>query len=148
MTENGNGKNGNYTAAQFIAAIQGSGGIVTTIAGRVHCAWHTAKRYCDRKSTPFPTVADAYEDECQKITDMAESVVIKDIRDGVVETAKWYLTMKGRDRGFTLVQKQELTGPNGGPIQTQETPPDFSKLSDDELDTYIAICGKLQTGEK
>ena len=32
---NGNGKNGSYTAAQFIAAIPGSGGIISTTAKRV-----------------------------------------------------------------------------------------------------------------
>ena len=32
---NGNGKNGNYTAAQFIAAIPGSGGIISATAKRV-----------------------------------------------------------------------------------------------------------------
>jgi hypothetical protein len=59
----GNGKNGNYTAAQFIAAIPGTGGIITTIAARIPCAWHTAKKYIEK----WPTVKQAYDDECNKV---------------------------------------------------------------------------------
>ena len=44
---NGNGHNGTYTAAQFIAAIPGTGGIITKIAEKVGCAWHTAKKYIE-----------------------------------------------------------------------------------------------------
>ena len=84
----GNGKNGNYTAQQFIKAIPGTGGIISTIATRVGCAWHTAKKYV----TEYATVKQAYDDECEKMMDLAESTVIKAIRDGDVGTAKWYLT--------------------------------------------------------
>ena len=110
MGENGNGSNGRYTAAQFIEAIPGSGGIISTIAARVGCAWHTAKKYI----TTYPTIQRAYDDECEKITDLAESTLIKSIRDGDVASAKWWLTRKGKERGF--VQRQEITGADGGPV--------------------------------
>ena len=42
-----------------------------------------------------------------------------------------------------FVERHEHSGPGGGPIQTQEHPPDFSKLDDDELDKYIRITRKL-----
>ena len=44
--------NAHYTAKQFIEAIPGSGGIVSTIARRVGCNWYTAKKYIDN----YPTV--------------------------------------------------------------------------------------------
>lgn len=113
----GNGKNGNYTAAQFIAAIPGSGGIITTIASRVGCAWSTAKKYI----TKYVTVQQAYEDECAKVVDLAESVVIGSIKDKDVQTAKWYLTMKGAERGYVQTQRSEVSGPDGGPVKQEVT---------------------------
>ena len=109
MTKNGNGR---YLAQDFIDAIPGSGGIITTIASRVGCAWHTAKRYI----TEYATVAQAYEDECAKVVDLAESVVINSIKDKDVQTAKWYLSMKGAERGYVQTQRSEVTGKDGGPI--------------------------------
>lgn len=64
-----------YTAAQFIEAISGSGGIISTIAARVGCQWHTAKKYIDT----YPTVAAAYQAECERTSDIAEGVIIGNI---------------------------------------------------------------------
>jgi len=96
-----------YTAQQFINAIDGSGGIITTIAERVGCEWNTAKRWIEGHST----VKRAYDDECERLVDVAESVIhssICDERD--VHTAKWYLKMKGAMRGYTQTQKTEQSG--------------------------------------
>jgi hypothetical protein len=111
--ENGNGRthNGNYRAEQFIDAIQGSGGIISAIAHRVGCTWHTAKRYI----TTMPTVLQAYNDECEKLIDRAEAKLIEHINDGDMTAITWYLARKGKHRGYT--ERQELTGADGGPIQ-------------------------------
>jgi len=82
-----------YTAKQFIDAIPGTGGIVATIADRVGCKWHTAKKYIEE----YATVKEVYEDECERIADLATSTVFKAIRDGDIPTAKWYLTKKRKD---------------------------------------------------
>lgn len=88
---------GKYTAEQFVAAIDGSGGIIATIAKRVGCDWNTAKKYIDK----LPSVTRAYLDECERVTDAAESVLIRSIVDDKdIASAKWWLTRKGRDRGF------------------------------------------------
>ena len=125
--------NNQYRAADFIDKIPGSGGIISTIAKRVGCSWHTAKKYC----TEFATVRSVYEDECESITDLAESTVLKAIRDGDVSAAKWYLTMKAKDRGYA--ERRELSGPDGGPIKTQSEV-DCTSMTDDELSE--AIPGK------
>ena len=65
------GSNG-YKAADFIEAIPGTGGIITKIAAKVGCSWGTAKKYIDE----YATVQVAYQDECEKVLDAAESVVI------------------------------------------------------------------------
>ena len=79
-----------YTAKQFIDAIPGSGGIVTTVAKRVGCSWQTAKKYIDT----YPTIKQAYQDECEEINDMVVSVILKAIRDGDIATAKWWASRK------------------------------------------------------
>lgn len=99
-----------YTAKQFIAAIPGTGGIVTSIAERVGCKWHTAKKYIET----MPTVRQAYEDECARVLDMAEDGLIKAIQGGDLQAIKYYLSTKGKHRGYT--ERQELTGAEGGPL--------------------------------
>ncbi len=79
-----------YTTTQFISAITGSGGIITTIAERVGCTWNTAQRWIKE----YPTVAQAYQDECERINDMAQSILMKSIKDGNTQDAKWWLSRK------------------------------------------------------
>ena len=98
-----------YTARTFIQAIPGSGGIISTIAKRVGCDWSTAKKYL----TEYPTVARAYEDECEAVADLAESVLITSIRDGNTQDAKWYLA---RIRRGKYAERYEFTGEDGGPV--------------------------------
>jgi len=96
-----------YTAQEFIDKIPGSAGIITTIALRVGCAWHTAKKYIER----HPTVKAAYDAECERVLDAAESVVIGEIVEKKdIQTAKWYLTMKGGERGYAQKQQIEHSG--------------------------------------
>jgi hypothetical protein len=111
---NGNGHNGNYTAAQFIKAIEGSAGIVTTIAKRVGCAWNTAKKYINK----MPTVRRAYQDECEAILDLAETKLLSAINEGDGIMIRYYLSTKGKQRGYT--ERTEISGPDGGPIKSQD----------------------------
>jgi hypothetical protein len=83
-----------FTAKQFIAAIPGSGGIVSTIAKRVGCDWDTAKKYL----TEYPTVNQAWENEKERIDDMAESTLIKSIQEGNTQDAKWWLARVRREK--------------------------------------------------
>ena len=109
------GGNGRYKAQDFIDAIPGTGGIISTIAKRVGCSWHTAKKYIRE----YPTIAKVYGDECEAITDLAELTIIKAIKDGDTHTAKWYLTMKGRERGYAATQRQEVRTELSGEIKTE-----------------------------
>jgi len=101
---------GLFTAAQFIEAIKDSGGIVTTIAQRVGCAWHTAKKYI----TNHPTVAQAWQDEREKLKDVAEVQLVKQVNNGEQWAVKYYLSTQAKDRGYT--QRTEHTGANGKAI--------------------------------
>ena len=119
-----------YTAQQFIDAITDSAGIISTIAKRVGCDWHTAKKYI----TTRPTIEQAYDDECQKVLDLAETVVLQSLRNKDEQMAKWYLTMKGRERGYAQTQRNEVTGAGGGAIVVDE--PALRGRVKDILDKY------------
>ena len=99
-----------YTTQEFIDAIAGTGGIVSAIARKVGCDWNTAKKYIDT----YPTVRAAYDAECEAMLDLAESTVLKNIKDGDTQDAKWYLTKKGKRRGYG--DSMEVTGEGGGPV--------------------------------
>jgi hypothetical protein len=86
-----------FTAKQFLDAIPKSGGIITTIAKRVGCVWHTAKKYIDA----MPTVHRAYIDECESILDMAESKLFEAVLAGDSQMVKYILSTKGKRRGYT-----------------------------------------------
>jgi hypothetical protein len=45
--------------------------------------------------------------------------------------------------GLDALQRIEASGPNGGPIQTQENEPDYDKLSFDELLIFHALNLKV-----
>jgi len=81
-----------YKASDFIKAIPGSGGIITTIAKRIGCKWHTAKKYIEE----YPTIQQAYEDECEAVNDLVVSVILESIKNGNTQDAKWWASRKRR----------------------------------------------------
>lgn len=99
-----------FTAKQFIEAIQGSGGIISTISRRVGCTWHTAKKYIDE----YATVNQAYQDECEAMLDLAESSALKLIKGEDGPMIRYYLSTKAKHRGY--VERQELAGMDGKEI--------------------------------
>jgi len=107
----GNGSNGKYTAQQFIDAIQGTGGVVSSIADNVGCAWNTAKKYIDE----YATVNQAWQNERSRITDRAQNNIIKSINKGDLQLSKWWLQVMDGDFN-PPPQKLELGGPGGTPL--------------------------------
>ena len=114
-------KTNQFTAQEVIDAIQGTGGIVTAIARKLGCTWNTAHRYIEN----MPTVKAAYDAEVESTLDFAESLLMDNIRIArrfqtdnktVVDTsdAKWYLTKKGKRRGYG--DAVEVGGPGGGEV--------------------------------
>lgn len=82
-----------FRISDFLAAIPGSGGVIATIASRVGCEWHTAKKYIEK----YPKIKAAYEDEAQITSDIAVDIVLKAIKSGDTSTAKWWLSKKRRE---------------------------------------------------
>ena len=104
-----------FTAQEFIEAIPGSGGIITTIAKRVGCDWHTAKKYV----TEFATVRQAYDDECNHGGDALEAKAMEIAMQGDGPMLRFLLSTKWKDRGYT--ERQEVTGANGETLKIRLT---------------------------
>lgn len=91
------------TQKAALNAINGSAGIITTIASKLGCSWATAKRYIENN----PIVREAYLAEQEKVLDLAESKLVAAINKGDTATAKWLLIRKGKDRGYGETVKIE-----------------------------------------
>jgi len=114
-----------FRAAQFIEAITGTGkyeqpekhtgcmGIISTVASRLGCSWHTAKKYCTRETTPFITVALAFEVEAEKALDFTETQMFKQIQSGDGTMIRYLLSTKGKHRGYTERHEVAGTGDKG-----------------------------------
>lgn len=118
------GKPNQFTANQFIAAIPGTGGIVSAIAKKIGCDWHTARKYIDN----HPTVKAAYSAECEAVLDLAEAKLIEQVQGGEGWAIKYLLSTKGKHRGY--IERQEIEAKWQIEIikqlQTGELPPDVA----------------------
>lgn len=105
---------------KIIAAIKGSGGIKSTIAERLDVTWATVHTWV----TTVPHLRDVYEDERERVVDMAESVLMRAIQSGNATDAKWYLERRRKDQ-YSL--RREIA------IERAE----IESMTDDELDAFI-----------
>lgn len=91
-----------YNEDQVIKAIKGTGGIKTKIAERLKISRWTVDNYISR----WPAVQAAYEEECERITDLAETKLIELIEAADWNAIKFYLQTKGKERGY--VERSEV----------------------------------------
>lgn len=94
------------TKEQVLTAIEGSGGIIENIARRLGINWHTAKILINK----YKETKRAYEDEVERVLDLAELAVINKIKEGDTQLIKFYLMTKGKGRGYTYEaqERQEV----------------------------------------
>ena len=85
-----------YEKETVLRAIRGSGGIMSAIAQRLGCEWDTARRYVNR----WAETRAAFQAERERVLDLAETAVIRALKEGDVGTAKWVLSRLGRHRGW------------------------------------------------
>jgi len=100
------GKPLEYTEEEILSAIKGSAGIISTIADNLGCSWHTADKYIKEHES----CVEAYNDETERVLDLAESEMIKLIEGGEIQMIKYMLSTKGKKRGYTEKQEIEHTG--------------------------------------
>ena len=80
-----------------LEAIRGSGGTILPIMTRLGIKnWLSAKKLVEK----WQETKDAFLAEGEITLDVAEAQVRKAIYNGDLGTAKWFLTKKGKDRGY------------------------------------------------
>lgn len=105
----------NISKQAVLKAIKGSHGIVSRVAEKLGRDWVTARKYIDR----WEETQEALEAEQERITDVAESRLIKALDNGDQWAVKFWLTTMGRKRGF--ITKSEIAGDINGKIEVEIT---------------------------
>ena len=92
----------NVTKQQLLEAIEGSQGLVSKIQRKLMAAigekisWDAV----DRLVHKYPEAEEAVKAEKEAMLDIAENNIFKDMVNGDTATSKWYLRMKGKERGY------------------------------------------------
>lgn len=97
------GRHRNFKKKDVLDAIDGSYGIVSTVAAKLHCNWHTADEYIKKWSETLQALSDEEESKL----DFVEGKAIKKINEGDGAMIRFYLATKGKKRGFTYDEKLE-----------------------------------------
>ena len=90
------------TKEQMLEAIQGSQGLVTNIRRKLEAllgekiSWDTTEKWTHK----WPEAEQAIRNEKETMLDVAEYNVHKEMINGDLATSKWYLRMKGKERGY------------------------------------------------
>jgi hypothetical protein len=100
-----------YTAAQMIAALKETRGMVYLAADRIGCHPETVLNYAER----YKSVRDEINTQREKIVDVAELKLVQAVMDGNEGMIKYLLSTRGKKRGYTT--GHEVSGPEGGPLQ-------------------------------
>lgn len=95
------------TKKDVLAAVHDSGGIISTIAKRLSCNWNTARAYCEK----WEDTKQALTAEQEAIADLAETAIVDAIKSKDLSICKWYLSTKGKHRGYSTDTDQQAPQP-------------------------------------
>ena len=112
------------TKARIIEAIRKSDGLLTHAAKLAGVGTTTIYEYVNC----CPDVRQAVEEASERVTDMAESALFKNIKDRDDTAILFYLRTKGRNRGYIEKKEVELSGS----IRSE------AELTDEQLQKVIA----------
>ena len=100
---------------RLLKLIEGSGGIIHRIAQQLGCSWSTCKIWIDS----YPEAVKLLQDETEKILDLGENCLMKNVKDGDQRAIEFLLSTKGKKRGFTT--RHEVTGEDGKKLEFSVT---------------------------
>jgi len=104
-----------FTSTEIIEAIKEARGFVTVAASKLGCSRTTMYIYLKK----YATAATALEDEREKRHDFVESKLMSAINGDNITAIIFYLKTQCKERGYIERYQQEVTGRDGGPIQTE-----------------------------
>ena len=91
-----------YSKKQVLNAVKGSHGIVSQVAKKLDCDWHTADTYIKL----YPEAVHALAEEGETMIDTAESKAYELMEQGDGQMVRFILATKGRKRGYITEDKQ------------------------------------------
>lgn len=94
-----------FTNAQVIEAMEATGGFITYTAEVLGCNYETVARYLRND----PELKAVQQHIKENRLDIAESVVMKKLKEDNLEAAKYYLKYMGRSRGYIKATQLEIT---------------------------------------
>lgn len=98
------------TKEQMLGAIKNSQGLISKIQRKLETAtgetwsWETVERYTHK----WKEAELAIREEKESMLDIAENNIYKEIVSGDTGTSKWFLKMKGKERGYIETQELQL----------------------------------------
>lgn len=104
------------TQEQMLEAIKGTQGLISKIQRKLEAqlgetiCWDTVEKYVHKWSS----CEEAVKAEKEAMLDLAENNVFKELVSGDIGTSKWYLRMKGKERGY--IEAQEIHNVNADPL--------------------------------
>lgn len=108
-----------FKAEQMIAALRETKGMVTIAARKLGCSVNTVQRYIEK----YPSVKTARDEEREKMGDAVELALYDEAVNKRNTAALIFLAKtQFKDRGY--VERQEVTGKDGGAIEVIYTYPD------------------------
>lgn len=121
-----------YTVAQVIDALRKTKGMKGPAARILDCSWTAVDGYEKR----HPSVQQVIREERESMTDVAELSLARAIQNGEAWAVCFYLKTQGKERGY--VERQEHSGPNGGPIETKGTNAKSTADEIREIDRHVS----------
>ena len=116
--------------------------MVYLAAKRLGCEAKTIYNYRDR----YPAVRAEMEQQDGEVDDAAEMKLYQAIIAGEPWAVQFRLRTKGKGRGYVERVQQEVSGPDGGPIQTEHVEKhDLSKLTSEQLRELRGLLAKAAT---
>lgn len=113
--------------ADVAAALKAAKGFKTAAARMLGCGLTVIYNYIKQ----YPEVAAALDEAHQELGDFTEGKLFEKIKAGDSHCIIFCLKTRFKDRGY--VERQEMTGPDGGPIRTKS-----DDITDDEIDRLLA----------
>lgn len=102
------------TAEDYIAALRETNGNISLAARRLK----VERRAVQYAIQQHPTVKAAHDEAAAFISDIAEANLTNAVMKGNLDQSRYWLENKARDRGYGRPNQLEITGKDGGPIQT------------------------------
>ncbi len=102
----------NYSKDKVLASIENSGGFTSVVASKLGCDWGTAKRYIDM----WKETKAAHEAQKSKTSSALVGHFMRAIQSGERWAIERGLDTVAKADGLAIVNRTEISGPDGGPI--------------------------------